>query len=408
MMRREPATSLLLNLESGYSLPPLSVVAMKLVEMASDEMASVSDLARLIERDPSLAVRLLRLANSAFFCPGRPVATLRQAILRIGLDRLRIMGLSLSLRDAFPMGKIGAIDYEEFWRSSLYRALLAESLAAFMGGSDPEEAFVAGLVLEIGFLIFYDLFVKGEYSGDGLHIYPLAPLLSWERQEYGIDHRQVGEAALRYWRFPGGIVECQGFPGRETLHGEESTLGSICHVAGQFAALICQKAGDLPSTFLQAESCLGLDRDTVGGILVTTFQRVEEIAQSLKLEVDREKDIIELMEKANRALSRLSERLSAGQGSAPEGRLPSFGSLQGGEEQKALIADTLQAVAHEIRNPLMAVGGFAKRLASIVDPDSKGGKYVQVILEEAERLEQVLGRMTEKAVPGARTPRQTT
>jgi nitrogen-specific signal transduction histidine kinase len=58
------------------------------------------------------------------------------------------------------------------------------------------------------------------------------------------------------------------------------------------------------------------------------------------------------------------------------------------------VEHTLQAVAHEIRNPLLAVGGFARRLAAAVDPATEGGEYVRIILKEASRLEKVLVEMT--------------
>ncbi len=58
-----------------------------------------------------------------------------------------------------------------------------------------------------------------------------------------------------------------------------------------------------------------------------------------------------------------------------------------------MVTDTLQAVADEIRNPLMAVGGFARRLAISLDPLSQPGKYAKVILEEALRLEETLAKM---------------
>ena len=66
-MKNSQISKLLKQLESGYSLPALSPVAMKLVELASDEKSSSMDLVSLIDKDPPLAVRLLKLANSAFF-----------------------------------------------------------------------------------------------------------------------------------------------------------------------------------------------------------------------------------------------------------------------------------------------------------------------------------------------------
>jgi hypothetical protein len=97
------------------------------------------------------------------------------------------------------------------------------------------------------------------------------------------------------------------------------------------------------------------------------------------------------MEKANRALGDISEKMTEFQDKGKT--LPSFESVgEGGD----LVAHTLQAVAHEIRNPLMAVGGFAKKLAASLDPSSDGGKYVQVILAEATRLETALADMSRK------------
>jgi HD-like signal output (HDOD) protein len=397
-MKPDHASPLLKELESGYSLPALSPIAMRLIEMASDDMCSVHGMASLIEKDPSLTVRLLRLANSALFRSGYDATSLEQAIVRIGLDRLRIMGLSLSLRDTFPMGRVGPMDYERYWRSSLYQAALAKSLADRLGRCNPEEAFIAGLTLEIGLLILLDIFVKKEAEDhDDLQLYPLEPLLRWEKEQYGVDHREVGQIALRHWKFPESIVSCQGSYGVKTKR-ETSPLSLVCDVARELSALLCKEGSELPAVFDMAQVSLGLDHDVVNDILITTLQQVDGIAESLKLEVDRDNDVMELVEKANRALSRLSEKISTERPLASGQGLPSFPSL-GQETDKRAVVRTLQAVAHEIRNPLVAVGGFARRLALALDPDSEQGRYVRVILEESKRLEQVLQEMTGEASP---------
>ena len=123
---------------------------------------------------------------------------------------------------------------------------------------------------------------------------------------------------------------------------------------------------------------------------MTTFDQVQAIADNLDVELNRERDLMEIMEKANKALSQISEKMSEYQEITDDVSLPSFDSL---DEGKDVVEHTLQAVAHEIRNPLLAVGGFARKLATSLDPASKGGEYVRIILEEASRLEKALFEM---------------
>ncbi len=386
----EKVRELLTKLETGYSLPALSVVAVRLVELASDDACSVQDLVNLIEKDPSLAIRLMKLANSVFFKASLPVTTLQQAVMRIGFHQLRIMALSLSLRDTFPMGKVGPVDYERFWRTSLYRALVAKTLAQHLRNCNPEEAFVAGLTLGIGFLVFFDIFIKGKRPDLELTMETLDELLDWEKKEFGVHHREIGEVALRFWKFPERIIACQrGFAGE----GADEPLAKICEEARVLSGLMLRKSTDFTSLFEEAHEALGLSADTTNNIILTTFDEVEGIAEHLRIELNREKDLLELMERANGALSAISEKLSAWQCRSPGETLPSFDGMEGGKEGARHVARTLEAVAHEIRNPLVAVAGFARRLAGSLEPSTKSGAYARIILDEAMRLEKALTQM---------------
>ncbi|MBW2106605.1 MAG: HDOD domain-containing protein [Deltaproteobacteria bacterium] len=389
-MDKTMSSDILRQIESGYSLPPLSPIAMKLVEMALDESCSAGELTSLIERDPSLAIRVLTLANSAFYHTREPTTSLKQAVVKVGFQRLRIMALSLSLRDTFPMAKIGVLDYEKFWHTTLYRALIAQSLATYLKDCCPEEAFVVGLIIEIGLLILFDLRIKLDADAPPIKLEPLEDLLAWERDRYGIDHRQVGEAALRYWRFPNKIVQCQLLYGQTALSQDAPLLAKIYELSREFSGLISQGSAGFHTPFNDAERFLGLNRDIINDILLTTFNQVQGIADNLNVELNRERDLMEIMEKANKALSQISEKMSVYQEVNGHVSLPSFNSL---DEKRDVVEHTLQAVAHEIRNPLLAVGGFARKLATSLDPASKGGEYVRIILEEASRLEKALFEM---------------
>jgi len=389
-MMMDAKTDLLKRLESGYSLPALSVVAIRLVELASDEQCSVNDLVSLIEKDPSLAIRLLKIANSAFFKTAEPATTLRQAVIRIGFQQLRIMALSLSLRDTFPMGTVGGFDYERFWRASLYRALMAKSLAEQIGTCNPEEAFVAGLTLGVGFLIFFNMFIRDSGEEIGHELNSLEKLLAWEQEKFGVNHRQIGAAALHYWKFPDSIVDCQ--EGFLKLPGC-SPLSTICELARIMSMSLLGRSKDFHDLFRDAKDWLGLGENAINAAILSVFQEVDDIAENLKIEMDKEKDLLGLMEKANHALSGISEKISMMQFQGGATEPPSFETIKEERNGQDVITNTLQAVAHEIRNPLVAVAGFARKLSSTLDPESKGGKYAQIILQEAQRLEEALNQM---------------
>jgi len=138
-----------------------------------------------------------------------------------------------------------------------------------------------------------------------------------------------------------------------------------------------------------AEKFFGLDRSVVNDILLTTFDQVEDIADSLRVDMNREKDLLRIVEKANVTLSRISEKISLDQHVQESKPLPSLESLR----DKLDSVNTLQAVAHEIRNPLTVIGGFARRLATSVEFDSAGSRYANIILDEVERVEAFLSEM---------------
>jgi HD-like signal output (HDOD) protein len=388
-MKDDSIEKILSALESGHGLPVLSPVAMKLVELATDDASSARDLVDLIEKDPPLAARLLKLANSAFYQSPNPTSSLNQAVVKVGFERLRVMALSISLRDTFPMGKIGPLDYERFWRMSLYRAAISRSLALHLGYDHADEAFVAGLLMELGLLLFFEIFIKGKNEQVPLDLEPVQDLLEWERRSFGVDHREVGQAALKYWKFAPSLIACQEKKAADA--GGSPDLRGICELAMGLAQLLFQNTSGFQEIFHQAEQKLGLGQDTVNEILVQAFEEVDKTAAQFNLESKKERDLLSLMEKANLALSRISERIAEGSCSHVTGPLPTLDSVPKEEPGNQF---TLQAIAHEIRNPLTAVGGFARRLANVLDPNSQGGKYAHLILNDANRLEKVLSDMT--------------
>ncbi|MEE4353837.1 MAG: HDOD domain-containing protein [Desulfatiglans sp.] len=402
-MDHQSKTELLKRIADGDGFPTLPALVVRMIEIASDDRASAQDLAAIIEKDPGLTTRLLRLAGSAFFSRPVPAASISRAIVFLGFKKVRVMALSLSLRNMFPEGgKKGALDYDYFWKASLYRALIAQDLARFgIGDSlDFEEVFVAALILEIGMLMLHE--VSGEETKKkfpGVKI-SLPELIAWEEKEIGVNHREVGFYILTRWGFPGHLLQTQSLYGAAALEPEQPVLCQVLEVARRMTELVFSDSVELNKFYEKAESLLHLNRETVYNVLMKAFDSVEELGDLLDVAIDAETDLIGLLEKANKALARINNAMESTVEELLDKVRRDHTSLAQMSEKmsrsrREILQNTLDAVAHEIRNPLTAIGGFAERLVTAVGKQGRVGQYAQIITDESARLEQVLRDITE-------------
>jgi len=397
-MEEHQKAKLIKRIMDAGPLPSLSALAVRVIKLAADDTSSAADLAHIIEKDPGLTTRLLRLVGSVFYSrPGR-IGSVSQAVVLLGFKKVRIMALSLSLRDTFPMGNVHGMDYHYFWKASLYRALIAKEFAqlSHLRNVDSEEAFVAGLILEIGMPLLFETLpsngMKKAFPGGNT---PLEVGLAWERENLGIDHRELGSFLLRRWHFPDDVVEPQRFLGVSALQHDSPMIVKIVELARRATEIITGLSTDLYGLQNLAEKHLNLKKEDIGRILSDVFDKVEQLAEQLRIDLDSQADIMEVMENANKALARLStsmEKSLQGLLDQGRGRSEAFGgALEEGEQRrKEILRNAFDAVAHEIRNPLLAIGGFATRLAADPRKQGRGREYARIIAEESRRLEGIL------------------
>jgi HD-like signal output (HDOD) protein len=376
------------GLESGNLLPSLSPLTVRLIALAANDNSSLSDIAALIEKDPSLTIRILKLANSVFFRYGNPTKTVRQAVVRIGVRHTRLLALSLLLKDTFPMKKVGAADYRRFWRLCLYQGLIAQSLAQRLEIGDAEEAFTAGLTLEIGLLVLLHAFVDPSEPAD-IPWYPLSGLLEWEKQKYGVDHREIGEFILTRWKFPASFILCQKPTAIARTIDDLLPLVRVCAMASRLSAFICEPGAYLPEVFDTLEFRFRLPKPLIHEIVATALHKVEDLSRTFEVEVHSERDTELIMKKARAVLAQLSGKLRE-QRSPSDTKLRSLAASQKPGDSTEAVRHKLEAVEHEIRNPLTAVGGLVRMLAKTIDPTSEQGGHIKFILSETARLEQAL------------------
>ena len=411
-MKETEKARLLKRIAEGEGLPSLSPLTIRLVELAADDRSSASDLAQIIEKDPSLTMRLLRLVNSAFFVQREQITSVLRGVVRVGFKQVRLMALSLSLRDTFPLGKVGGMHYDHFWKTSLYRALIAKNFAQSAESSElnPEDAFVGGLILEIGLLMLFNVCLeetKETFPGGNI---PLEEAIGWEEENLGINHREAGRLILKQWGFPEHLVESQKYFGPAALQPDKPPVCNILELAREATEIFFGQRTELYQFQETAQWLLKINIEAVNGILAKTFDRIDDLAKHLQLEIDSQKDILGVMEKANQTLARINMSMET----SLEGLLGQVdhrkqsvdeASEKMVQTQRDTLQNALDAVAHEIRNPVTAIGGFAQRLASIGRHEGRGrlnlvqvsdiSQYSRIIAKESSRLERVLKEITE-------------
>ncbi|MBI4776178.1 MAG: HDOD domain-containing protein [Deltaproteobacteria bacterium] len=392
---------ILQKIQDGRDLPSLSPVTVRLIEAASENSISVSDIVGIIQQDPSLTTRLLKMVNSPYFGVRQPVKTLLHAVTYLGLKRVRLAALSLSLKQTFQLESHKGFDYDQFWRMSLYRAVMARGLCLDAGIKelDPEEAFVAGLILEIGQLMMFEAMDVDQRRSYPHQTLSIAELLRWETENLGVNHREVGRLILKRWRFPPSMVETQQWDGESALSNDSLWSCRITELAHRGAEILFSRSEELFPYHRRVKEVLGLPSGQVNEVLGRALVEVDELAGALEMEARSGKDVLTVMEKANQALSRLNGSLEKHVRWFLEHQAPSnsFGKEfedRAVEEEGKTVEAALQAVAHEIRNPLTSLSGFVRRLSKTLPSDEKNSKYMEIILGEAARLERVMDELS--------------
>lgn len=199
------------RVEQATGLPPMPEMASRVLALQSDPDASVADLVKLVEQDPSLAAQTMRFANSAYFGYQGRVADLKVAIARVlGYDMSINMIVGVALARPFKIPRQGPIGLEACWQQSIYTAALVQALVKVM----PKElrprrgmAYLVGLLHNFGYLALGHLF-RREYQGlvEAMALAPEKPAYVLEREVLGMDHGELGALLLKAWNLPEEMV----------------------------------------------------------------------------------------------------------------------------------------------------------------------------------------------------------
>jgi len=193
-------------LRKEHQLPALPQVFLELQQAINAENTSADDLAEIISQDPSLTAFLLRMVNSAFYSLPMQIDTISRAVTVIGVNQLSTLAVGTSVMSLFKDVPAEVLDMEQFWKHSIAVGLIARRLCRITGKGDPERAFVAGLLHDIGQLIL--LQAEPERASAVLSYARQEDVLLWDKEKalLGFDHATLGGMLLRKWNFPFVLV----------------------------------------------------------------------------------------------------------------------------------------------------------------------------------------------------------
>ena len=248
------------------TVPSMPSVVVKLKQYLSDPDVSFDELAKVIEFDPGLTANLLQLANSAYFGWSGKIKTVKEAITRLGTNRIFQMVLCMSVAPLVRKPVKGYdMESDDLWKHSIATAICAEQLAVSLGLSNSEEAFTAGLLHDMGkillgtFVEVDDEPIKNLVATEGLSFNEA------ERQVLGIDHAEAAAELLKYWNLPENVVAAARWHHNpEEADGKHRDIVDLVHVAD----ILCIRMGwgigtDGPLYCLnsEAEERLGVDAE---------------------------------------------------------------------------------------------------------------------------------------------------
>jgi putative nucleotidyltransferase with HDIG domain len=193
------------NINRIQDLPALSNVVARIVSLADDPKVSGEQVAEIVGRDQAMVTAILKIVNSPFYGLNRRVSSINHAIVLLGYRTIRNIALSTTLANALPTR--GDFDRRRFWTHAVCTAAASRLCARRLRDTDTEEAFLAGLIHDMGCVIFSHYFDEEFALALRLSKERSIPLPEAEAAVFGLDHTEAGALVARKWNFPPAVAE---------------------------------------------------------------------------------------------------------------------------------------------------------------------------------------------------------
>ncbi len=270
-------------------LPPLPDVVQKILNIVNDEGAGAKDLARIINVEPSMTAKILKIANSSFYGLKQQVTTISHAVVILGFNEVKNLVLGYSIFSNLLSGNAKERKTSlDFWRHNIACGVAARVIGERVGYKNPEELFVVGLLHDIGKTIFYDYFTDQYRQVVQGALNHRKPLCVEEKERLGLTHAEVGFWLAKHWNLPAIIRDGIRFHDAPSLAKKSSDpytpmLAAIVYYADNLSKLLeIGNAGDpFVSDILPPQPLTSLDQKGLVALCDTITSQVKVFEQSL-------------------------------------------------------------------------------------------------------------------------------
>ncbi len=273
--------------DSIEKMPPLSPVVHKIIRVANDVTSSAQNLTDVIQLDPVLTAKVIRMVNSAYFGLPQEIKSLKHAVVMLGINTIKNVALSSALMGQIALKKQGELDGESFWKHSLGVGVASKLIARKLGVDEKftEEYFIAGLIHDIGKVLINNFFPDEMNEIVQLSAEKKGAINDLEKMKLGLSHEDIGVAIGKKWNFENNLLYAVGRHHDPVVKGESAIFCMIVCIADTFAKVM--KIG------FSGNSVIEPVPDEIWGILNINEEDVFDALSTLNNEIDKAKMFLE-------------------------------------------------------------------------------------------------------------------
>lgn len=278
-----PVDSQLIQSLETSNLPSLPHVLLRVLDACNRNEASLGEIAEIINKDTALSSKVIGASSSALFGKPNNITTFEQKLVMLGLDMVRTIAISSSVYQVFSnISSSPEFDLKSFWGRSLTSATLAKLIAQETAYPHPEEAYLTGLLLDVGQLVLWSNFPK-QYAALSADAVDDLQLMQRETEEIGSNHCEVGSWLAGSWHLNSFMADAVLYHHESAARvADAHPLIRIAHVASSLGLA----NPDDEERLADGSALLGITAEDSRRMIAMARELVTEIAQSLEIEID--------------------------------------------------------------------------------------------------------------------------